>query len=157
MTAAVSEVGSESGCPSWGVPIRLFSCRTLWVGKREVSLSRVGRAWPKVGTDEETDAPKPRLSRNACTRPTRVGSANASRLATMSSVINPAGRDVKSKAERKDGEAFVAMSNSSFCLFDSVGSTDVDGGRLRLSEAEARTVAFRFRSSEAALSIRSPC
>jgi len=85
------------------------------------------------------------------------GSVKASRLATIRLVIRAAGKDVKSKAERKAAEGLgvgcEATSVSSLIrLLLSVGSFEAEAGRFRFS----REAALRFFSSAEALSIRCP-
>jgi hypothetical protein len=115
-----------------------------------------------TGVDEDEDADAvgsgfegagsdmPLSSRYACTRETNSLSVNASRFATMSSVMRAAGRVVKSKPARKAAppELF-----SSLIRFESVGASEGAGGRFLDSEMPA---ALRFFSSAAAFSIRGP-
>lgn len=101
---------------------------------------------------------RPRLWRYACTRPIKAGSVNASRLATIRSVMREAGNEVKSKAARKEAEVVAVVSGSSFGRLGSEAcSLDADEGRFRLSAASAMEAALRFFSSAAALSMRIPC
>lgn len=111
-------------------------------------------AFESALVDQEGVADIPRLWRYALTIEINWGSVKASRFATMRLVMRGAGRDVKSKAERKEAEVLIAGSVfSSFIRLLSDGSVTVEDGLFLLSAAKD----LRFFSSAAALSILTPC
>ena len=132
-----------------------LSCEVLGSDRKEgpavdVLATGAGTA-TECGATDGTGIP--RLCRYASTNAMSWASVKASRLATMRLVIRGAGKEVKSKADRKAAEVvWEEVSLSNFIRLFSRGSMALEG-RLRLSA----TVALRRFSSARAFSIRTAC